>query len=349
MTNAFRRGTARLAPVVSAGRRKNTRVVGRVGTFLLCAAASALLQIATAPNASAGSLLGNELLSFAVLGASTVTNTGNTTLTGNLGVYPGTAITGFVGTSPSQSPGTFTGADHQGDAFAGLANTQLATAMGYLAALSSVATTITDGNLNGLSLGPGVYSVPDRAGGNLTTTLTLDGSGGAANGGWVFLMPARLITGSSSSVVVSSLGSDAAVYWLVGSSATLGSFSTFAGNILAAASIGMTDSVTLGCGRALARDAAVTLINDTIGGDCSGALSSSLELSGGPTGGGVTLNGTAITVSLGTGTPPVVGAIPEPGTFMLLGAGIACLVARRLRSARGRQARSGIQGLTRNA
>jgi Ice-binding-like/PEP-CTERM motif len=351
MRNAFLKCAARVTFMVPFGRCKHTRLVKRVGTFLICAAASALLQIATAPNASAGSILGNELLSFAVLGASTVTNIGNTTLTGNLGVYPGTAITGFVGTSPSETPGTFTGAAHQGDAFAGLANTQLATAMGYLAALSSVATTIPDGDLTGLSLGPGVYSVADRAGevgGNLHGTLTLVGSGGAADGGWVFLMPARLITAPGAIVDVSSLGSGAAVYWRVGSSATLDTTTTFAGNILAAASVGMNNGVTLGCGRALARDAAVTLINDTIGGDCSGALSSSLELSGGSTGGGVTVNGGVVTVSLGR-SGSVGAQIPEPGTFMLLGAGIACLVARRPRSARGRQAGSGIQGLTRNA
>jgi hypothetical protein len=325
--------------------------VRRVGTFLICAAASALLQIATAPNASAGSILGTELSSFAVLGASAVTNTGPTTLTGSLGVSPLTSITGFFGTTANEGPGSInsgTGVVHQGDAFAGLAHTQLATAMGDLAALSSVATTISAGDLTGLSLGPGVYSVADRAAGNLNGTLTLDGSGGAADGGWVFLMPARLITGFGAVVDVSSLGSGAAVYWLVGSSATLGSTTTFAGNILAAASIGMTDSVTLGCGRALARDAAVTLINDTIGSGCSTALSSSLELSGGPTGGGVTVNGGVVTVSRGE-RGPLAAEIPEPGSLMLLGAGIGCLVARRLRSARGRQAGSGIQGLTRNA
>jgi hypothetical protein len=320
----------------------------RVGTFLICAAASALLQIATAPNASAGSILGNELLSFAVLGASTVTNTGPTTLTGSLGVSPGSAITGFLGTVEADGPGTFTGAAHQGDAFAGLAQTQLATAMGYLAALSSVATTIPNGDLTGLSLGPGVYYVPDLAPSNLHGTLTLTGSGGTANEGWVFLMPARLITAPGAVVDVSSLGSDAAVYWLVGSSATLDTTTTFAGNILASASISMNNGVTLGCGRALANTGAVTMIKDTIGSGCSGALSSSLELSGGSTSGGVTVNGGVVTVSRGA-SPPLAAQVPEPGTLMLLGAGIGCLVARRPRSARGRQAGSGIQGLTRNA
>jgi hypothetical protein len=351
MRDAFQRGTAQVALIVPVRRRKYTRLMKRVSTFVLCAAASAVLQIATAPNASAGALLGNDLLNFAVLGASTVTNTGGTTLTGSLGVSPGSAITGFFGTVENDGPGKInvgTGVVHQTDAFAGLAQTQLSTAMGYLAALSSVASTISGGDLTGLNLGPGVYSVPDLAPNNLHGTLTLVGSGGAADESWVFLMPARLITAPGAVVDVSSLGSGAAVYWLVGSSATLDTTTKFAGNILAQASITMNNGVTLGCGRALASTGAVTMINDTIGSGCSGALSSGLELSGGSTGGGVTVNGGVVTVSLGTNGS--VGAqIPEPGTFMLLGAGIACLVARRPRSARGRQARSGIQGLTRNA
>jgi type VI secretion system secreted protein VgrG len=336
MRDVFQRCTARAALKKSEVNAVSVKLVRRVGSLLLCAAVFALLQIATAPNASAGALLGPDLFTFAVLGSSTVTNvTGHTILTGDLGVSAGSAITGFYGTSENDGPGTFTGAAHQADGFAATGQTQLATAMGDLATLLSVAITIPAGNLNGLTLGPGVYYVPDRAGGNLTGTLTLDGSGGNANGGWVFLMPSRLITGYGSVVDVSTLplGSGAAVYWSVGSSATLGASSTFEGNILASASITLGDSVTLGCGRALANTGGVTLSTDTIGGSCSGALSSGLELSGGSTGGGVTVNGGVVTVSLGD-TGSITG-VPEPGTFMLFGAGIACLVARRLRSARG--------------
>lgn len=309
----------------------------RVSTFLLYASASALFQIATPPSASASPILPANLASFAVLGASTVTNTGPTTLTGSLGVAPGSAITGFLGTVENDGPGSInsgTGTVQEGNAFANTAQTQLGTAMSELGGLSSVASTILDGDLTGLSLGPGVYSVADRSavlGGNLHGTFTLNGSGGSANGGWVFLLPARLITAPGAVVDVSSLGSGAAVYWLVGSSATLDTTTTFAGNILASASISMNNGVTLGCGRALANTAAVTLINDTIGSGCSGALSSSGELSGG----GVTVSGGVVTVSLGDSTAPIVGPAPEPGTFLLLGAGIACLVARRPRFGAG--------------
>jgi hypothetical protein len=308
----------------------------------LGAAAPALFLISAAPHASASPILLSNLASFAVLGASTVTNTGPTTLTGSLGVSPGSAITGFLGTVENDGPGSInsgTGTVQEGNAFAITAQSQLSTAMSDLAGLSSVATTILGGDLTGLSLPPGVYSVADRAavlGGNLHGTLTLNGTGGAANGGWVFLLPARLITAPGAVVDASSLGPGAAVYWLVGSSATLDTTTTFAGNILASASITMNNGVTLGCGRALAHTAAVTMINDTIGGGCSGALSGSAELTGGVTGGGVKDSGGVVTVALGEGIPPVVVA-PEPGTFVLLGAGIACLVAWRPRSARGRQ------------
>jgi hypothetical protein len=158
---------------------------------------------------------------------------------------------------------------------------------------------------------------------DLTGTLTLDGAGNS-NALWVFLVYSSLTTASSSVVDVINTGSGAGVYWVMETgSANLGSDSTFAGNILASASITAGTTATDPCGRYLAQTGAVTLDGtDTIGiGGCSGTLVGSNGLSGGGT--------------LTPGNPPTVtplnSSIPEPGTFMLLGAGIACLAARRLR------------------
>jgi hypothetical protein len=157
----------------------------------------------------------------------------------------------------------------------------------------------------------------------LTGTLTLDGYGNA-NALWVFLVSSSLTTASSSVVDVINAGSGAGVYWVMeAGSATLGSGSTFAGNILAYSSITAGTTATDPCGRYLAQTGSVTLDGtDTIGiGGCSDTLAGSNGLSGGGT--------------LTPGNPPTItpldSSIPEPGTFMLLGAGIACLAARRLR------------------
>ena len=186
-------------------------------------------------------VLGPELASFAVLGASTVTNTGATNLIGNLGVSPGSAITGFFGTVENDGPGTFTGAAHQADAFAGTAQTQLGNAKVSLGLLGPG--TLEPANLSGLTLAPGVYTVPAGVS-NLTGTLTLDG-GGNANAFWVFQMSSTFITSTDSVVNVINTGAGAGVYWNVGTSATLDTRTTFEGNILASESITMNDGLAL--------------------------------------------------------------------------------------------------------
>jgi len=265
---------------------------------LLVALVSGMSQAWAAP------VLAPELASFAVLGASTVTNTGATELIGNLGVSPGSAITGFFGTLENDGPGTFTGAPHQADAFAGTAHIQLANMKADLGLLGPLKW--LGAELGGLTLAPGIYSV--LAGGNLTGTLTLDGAGDA-NAFWVFLVPSTLITAAGSVVDVIHAGAGAGLYWNVGSSATLGANSTFEGNILAGASISMGDGVTLSCGRALAHTGAVTMIHDTVNSaDCAGTGE---EGSNGLNGG-------------------VSAVVPEPETYalMLAGLGALCLVAR---------------------
>lgn len=191
---------------------------------------------------------------FAVLaGTPAVTNTGPTTITGDLGISPAAAVTGFP-------PGTVNGTIHAADAVALQAKSDLVIAYNDAAGRTPV-TVVAGGALGGKTLVPGVYN----AGGvtlDLTGTLTLDGQNDA-NSVWVFQATSDLITASSSSVRFVNGGQPCNVFWQVTSSATLGSGSSFVGTILALTSITMNSGVTMD-GRALARNGNVTLINDTI-------------------------------------------------------------------------------------
>jgi len=192
--------------------------------------------------------------SFAVLGASTVTNTGSSVLTGDLGVSPGLAITGFP-------PGTVTGTTHAGDAVALQAQSDLVTAYNALAG-QACDFNLTGQDLGGKTLTPGVYCFSSSA--QLTGPLTLDAQG-SASAVFVFKIGSTLTTASSSVVEVINTGggSDCNVFWQVGSSATLGTGTTLAGSILALTSITLTTGAHVS-GQALARTGAVTLDGNTV-------------------------------------------------------------------------------------
>jgi hypothetical protein len=191
--------------------------------------------------------------SFAVLAGSTVTNTGATVITGgNVGVSPGTSITGFP-PGIVVPPSTI----HIADGVASQAQTDLTAA--YTQSTPS-GTNISELYLGTLTLLPGVYTFTSNA--QLTGTLTLDAQN---NPGAVFIfnIGTTLITAPSSSVVFIN-GSTCNVFWRVGSSATIDTNTSFVGNILALTSITVNSGATVNPGRLLARNGAVTLNNNII-------------------------------------------------------------------------------------
>ena len=189
--------------------------------------------------------------SFAVLGGSTVTNTGPTVVNGDLGLAPGTAVPGFP-------PGLVNGTIHVADAVAVQAKTDLVTsyndAAGRLPALAIPA------DLGGLTLTGGVYKSSSSLG--LTGALTLDAQGNP-NTVFVFQAGSTLTTASASRVNLINGAQACNVFWQVGSSATLGTTTNFSGVILAMQSITINNGVVV-LGRAFARNGAVTMINDNI-------------------------------------------------------------------------------------
>lgn len=193
--------------------------------------------------------------SFAVLAGSGVTNTGPSVINGDLGTSPTPAVTGFGG-APN---GTVNGSIHQADALAGQAKDDLTTAYNDAAGQGPANTLATE--LGGQTLTPGVYNSASGTFG-ITGTLTLNAQGNP-DAVFIFKMASTLITASASQVSLINGAQPCHLFWQVGSSVTLGTSSAFAGNILALESISLNNGVTVS-GRLLARNGAVTLINDTI-------------------------------------------------------------------------------------
>ncbi len=245
-TRRFER-LARVTSIMTArgnlNRMMALRLLATLGfAALLCGASPALA--ATAPSLGAAS-------SFAVLGGATVTNTGITTINGDMGVWPGT----ITGSSP-----TVNGTIHAADVTAQNAQTDVTAAYDALVAQACTSGPLGATDLAGQTLVPGVYCYSSTLAN--TGLLQLD-AGGNPNAVWVFKIGSTLTTVSGSSVIVINGGQKSNVFWQVTSSATLGTTTTFAGNILALTSITIENGATLS-GRALARNGTVTLDTNTV-------------------------------------------------------------------------------------
>jgi hypothetical protein len=188
---------------------------------------------------------------YAVVAGTTITNTGSSVITGNIGLSPGTSITGFP-------PGLVSGTTGAADATSLAAQTSATAAYG-VAAGATPFTTVAGGNIGGTTLSPGVYEAASAM--QLTGPVTLN-AGGDASAVFIFQAGSTLTTASGASVVLEGGAQACNVFWQVGSSATLGSTTSFVGTILALASVTLNSGATVN-GRLLAQTGAVTL-NDNI-------------------------------------------------------------------------------------
>ena len=278
MTGSIHRG-----PRV-AGRKR--RAVSGLAAFAAVVGASLLLVVPMALSAQAPVGLGTAG-NFAVLAGSTVTNSGPSVISGSVGLAPGSAVTGFP-------PGiVLAGTTQVANGVALQAKNDLVTAYNDAAGRSSTAT--VSGDLAGRTLTSGVYTSASTLG--LSGQLTLDAQGDPS-AVFIFQAGSSLIVGSGSQVTLIGGAQACNVYWQVGSSATIGTGSTFVGNIMALTSITMTTAATLQ-GSALARNGAVTLDTNTI---------TRATCAAGTTGGG----GTPTSGTTPSGTTP--GTTPPAGT-----------------------------------
>jgi outer membrane autotransporter protein len=220
-----------------------------------CKIAIAAVASITSVIVPAASARAQNLASFAILGASAVTNTGPSVITGNVGLSPGTAITGFPPGSVVPPSAIF-----NSDATAIQAQIDLFNFYNNLSAMPATQD-LTGQNLGGLTLTPGVYSFNSSA--QLTGSLTLNGLGNP-NAVFVFNIGSTLTTASASSILLINGAQGSNVFFRVGSSATLGTTTAFIGDIVALTSITLDPGAGINCGAALAHNGAVTLDDNTI-------------------------------------------------------------------------------------
>jgi hypothetical protein len=247
------------------------------GTYLslLIGAGFAALLYDPLPTVAATAPTLGQAASFGVLANQAITNTGPSVVAGDLGISPNNAssVTGFTFSTPP-GPGQVLGTPHFADALALGAQNDVTTAYNDLA--GQVCGTTISADLGGSTLPPGVYCSGSTMG--LTGTLTLDAQGDP-NAVFIFQVGSSLTTASASSVSVINSGNSCNVFWQIGASATLGTGTTFVGNILALASITVTTGASVN-GRALARTGAVTLDSNAVSVSvCSGVAGTTPTLS----------------------------------------------------------------------
>ena len=282
----------------TAGRSRRRNPLKSITALTLTALAVLCNPAAAAP------ILGSSLASFAVLGASGVTNVPVSTIGGNLGAGPSAAVGGgYVFSS---------GSLQANNALAQQAQIELDAAI--LAVNGKGPGNTIGADLTG-TITPGVYTVLAGVT-NLSGALILDG-GGSNSAVWAFLFPTTLITSTTSTVSVVNVGDGAKVglYWSVGTGATLNG-NSFAGNVLATTISSSDGGLTMTCGRLLSSETQVTLNQDTISIGCgkagdvgfgSGGFDQGAFVGSGGEGGS---NGQVV---------------PEPGSLALLGLGLAAL------------------------
>jgi len=210
----------------------------------------AILSVPTLCMASDQSVIAND--SFAVLAGTTITNTGKTSIDGDIGLFPGTALTG-------QSSLSLNGNAQLANTVANVAKSDLTRS--YVDVDNRIASTSIPTELGGKTLTHGNY---DSGSGTfeITGTLTLDAKGDP-NAHFIFNTASTLITATSSKVRLINGANPNNVIWEVGSSATLETYSHFEGRIFALTSITVNTGATVK-GQLLARNGAVTLDNNSI-------------------------------------------------------------------------------------
>ena len=196
----------------------------------------------------------NGASSFAVLAGSVITSTEETTVTGNLGLCPGSSVTGFP-------PGILKGAQHINDVIANQAKLDLTTAYNDAAGRTCTDIVTLSGNIGGLTLTPGLYKSTSSLAIS-SGDLTFDAKGNA-NAVFIIQIASTLTNTSGRKVILSGGALASNIFWQVGSSATFETTSVFKGTVMAKQSITFNTGSKLN-GRALARNGAVVITGNTI-------------------------------------------------------------------------------------